>query len=331
MLSSGHPAAFRNPSSAAFSAGLSEGSRHVRIIVIGKEGQVARALAERAQVHGVTAVLLGRPALDLADPSGIEDILIETGGDLIVNAAAYTAVDQAEAERDLAEAINGVGAGVVAGVAAAMGVPVIHLSTDYVFDGSADRPYREEDKPDPLGAYGSSKLLGEQAVAAETPNHVILRTAWIYSPFGRNFVKTMLRLAGQREEIAVVADQHGSPTSALDIADGVIAVGRNLLAAPQDQDLRGIFHMTGTGFTSWAEFASEIFALSARFGGPSARVRPIGTDDYPTSARRPANSRLDCRKLASRHGVTLPPWRLSLEACIKRLLEESHGQEDHRG
>jgi dTDP-4-dehydrorhamnose reductase len=295
----------------------------MRIIVIGKEGQVARSLAERARAHGAQAVLVGRPKLDLADPSGIEDALVETGGDIIVNAAAYTAVDQAESAPELAEAINGIGAGVVAGTAAAMNVPLIHLSTDYVFDGTADHPYREDDPVCPLGVYGASKLLGEEAVAAEAENYAILRTAWIYSPFGKNFVKTMLRLAGDRDELGVVADQHGSPTSALDIADGIIAISRNLLERPEDKKLRGLFHMAGMGFASWAEFATEIFTLSAHLGGPSAKVRAIATSDYPTPAKRPANSRLDCTKLKEAHSVVLPPWRTSLEPCVKRLIEET--------
>ena len=295
----------------------------MRIIVIGKEGQVARSLAERARAHGAQAVLVGRPKLDLADPSGIEDALVETGGDVIVNAAAYTAVDQAESAPELAEAINGIGAGVVAGTAAAMNVPLIHISTDYVFDGTADHPYRENDPVSPLGVYGASKLLGEEAVAAEAENYAILRTAWVYSPFGKNFVKTMLRLAGDRDEVGVVADQHGSPTSALDIADGIIAVSRNLLERPKDRSLRGVFHMAGSGFASWAEFATQIFTLSAHLGGPSAKVRPIMTSDYPTPAKRPANSRLDCTKLKEVHGVALPPWRSSLEPCVERLIEET--------
>jgi dTDP-4-dehydrorhamnose reductase len=298
----------------------------VRIIVIGKEGQVARSLAERAPAHGAEAVLMGRPHLDLADPSGIEDVLRETKGDVIVNAAAYTAVDKAESEPDLAEAINGIGAGVVAGTAAAMKIPVIHLSTDYVFDGTADHPYRETDPVNPLGAYGASKLLGEQAVASEADDHVILRTAWVYSPYGKNFVKTMLRLASERDELGVVSDQVGSPTSALDIADGIIAVARNLKSKPQDPSLRGLFHMAGTGYTSWAAFAEAIFQASARQGGPSSRVRPIATADYPTPAKRPANSRLDCSKLADVHGVRLPEWQSSLETCVKLLIEEMRAQ-----
>jgi dTDP-4-dehydrorhamnose reductase len=202
-----------------------------------------------------------------------------------------------------------------------MKVPVIQISTDYVFDGTADRSYREDDPVKPLGAYGSSKLLGEQAVAEETDNHVILRTAWVYSPFGKNFVKTMLRLAGDRDEVGVVADQIGSPTSALDIADGILAISRNLVDRPEDRSLRGLFHMTGTGFAPWAEFASAIFEISAGLGGPSARVRPITTAEYPTPAKRPANSRLDCTKLEKTHGVVLPPWRTSLETCVRSLIK----------
>jgi dTDP-4-dehydrorhamnose reductase len=294
----------------------------VRILVIGKEGQVARALSERAVANGVAVTLVGRPQLDLADPSGIGDVLADISGDVIVNAAAYTAVDQAEADPDLADAINGIGAGAAAGAAAALNVPFVQISTDYVFDGTADRPYRESDPVSPLGAYGRSKLLGEQAVAAATPDHAILRTSWIYSPFGKNFVKTMLRLARERDEVSVVADQVGGPTSAHDIADGIIAVCRNLLAKPQDRILRGIFHMSATGTASWAEFASEIFAQSAQLGGPGARVRSVPTTDYPTPARRPANSRLDCARIAEIHGLSLPDWRVSLRPCIQRLLAE---------
>ncbi|WP_243374868.1 dTDP-4-dehydrorhamnose reductase [Microvirga solisilvae] len=297
----------------------------MRVIVIGKEGQVARSLAERAHAHKAEAILLGRPQIDLADPSGIEDVLREVKGDIIVNTAAYTAVDQAESEPELAEAINGIGAGVVAGVAAAIGVPLIHLSTDYVFDGSLDRPYREGDAFNPLSVYGRSKLLGEQAVATEAEDYVILRTAWIYSPFGKNFVKTMLRLAGDRDEIGIVADQIGSPSSALDLADGILAVGKNLLDRPQDRVLRGIFHMAGAGFASWAEFASEIFAISARHGGPVARVRPITTAEYPTPAKRPPNSRLDGTRLKEIHGLSLPRWQTSLETCVARLIAEMRG------
>lgn len=294
----------------------------MRILVTGTEGQVARALAERAGPHGVTVTLVGRPDLDLADPASVGAALSRSEGDVIVNAAAYTAVDQAESEPDAAQAINAVGAGAVAEAARRKGVPVVQISTDYVFEGTGERPFREEDPVAPIGVYGRTKLAGEQAVAAMHPDHAILRTAWVYSPFGKNFLKTMLRVAATRDELTVVADQHGSPTNALDIADGVIAVCRNLLARPDDPSLRGVFHMAGAGYTTWAAFADEIFAISARLGGPSARVRAIATADYPTPARRPANSRLDCAKLKAAHGVSLPLWQQSLPACLERLLRE---------
>ena len=191
---------------------------------------------------------------------------------------------------------------------------------------SCTRPYTEDDPVEPLGAYGRSKLAGEQAVAAATPDHAILRTAWVYSPFGGNFVTTMLRLAETRDELGVVADQRGNPTSAHDIADGVMAVAANLIA-DRDPALRGVFHMTGSGEASWAEFAQAIFAASAASGGPTATVRAITTAEYPTPARRPANSRLDCSLLQARHGVRLGDWREATEAVVARLnLARVHAQ-----
>jgi dTDP-4-dehydrorhamnose reductase len=304
--------------------------RTVRILVTGCEGQVARSLAERAPAHRAVLTLVGRPNIDLAEPSRLSEVLVATGADLIVNAAAYTAVDQAEKEPEIAHRINGQGAKAVAEAAKAMGVPIIQISTDYVFDGTSERPYVETDAVDPLGAYGASKLAGERAVALATPDHVVLRTAWVYGPFGKNFVKTMLRLAEDRDEVAVVADQQGSPTSALDIADGILSIARNLLDRPKDADLRGTFHMVGGGETTWADFAREIFAQSERLGGPRAEVRSITTADFPTPAKRPANSRLDCAKLSSIHGVRLPPWRQSLGASLRRILNERSPQEASR-
>lgn len=290
----------------------------MRLAVTGAEGQVVRSLLERGPAHGVSVVAVGRPGLDLA--LGRVEALAEAAPDAIVNAAAHTAVDQAESEPDAAFAVNAHGAGAVAELAARLNVPLVHLSTDYVFDGTADRPYRESDPAGPAGVYGRSKLAGEAVVAGAQPDHAILRTAWVYSPFGRNFVRTMLRLAEARDEVAVVADQVGSPTSALDIADGVIRVARNLVERPGERPLRGVFHMTGAGWTSWAGLASAVFEEAARRGGPHARVRPIPTAEYPTPARRPANSRLDCTRLAEVHGVALPPWRPSLAACVARLV-----------
>ncbi|MGO4677005.1 dTDP-4-dehydrorhamnose reductase [Bosea sp. 2YAB26] len=293
----------------------------LRIVVTGWTGQVVRAMLERVPA-GVEVVALRRPDLDLAIPKMIAPALRAARPHVIVNAAAYTAVDQAESEPDLAMRVNGEAAGEAARAAAALGVPVIQISTDYVFDGALDRPYREDDATGPISAYGASKLAGERAVAAASDNHAILRTAWIYSPFGKNFVKTMLRLAETSDEVGVVADQHGCPTSALDIADAVLAVARNLVARPQDETLRGIFHLSAAGEAVWADVAEAIFADRERLGGKPVAVKRIATTDYPTPARRPANSRLDCGKLAARHVVTLPAWRGSLATCVERLLKD---------
>ncbi|MBC2664429.1 dTDP-4-dehydrorhamnose reductase [Novosphingobium flavum] len=293
----------------------------MRIAVTGLAGQVVQSLVERGPAAGHVILPVGRPALDLAggDGAAIRAALAAVRPEAIVSAAAYTAVDKAESEPDLAFAVNAAGAGHVAQAAAALGVPLVHLSTDYVFSGEGTRAWREDDPTGPKGVYGASKLAGEQAVLAAQPNSAVLRTAWVYSPFGANFVKTMLRLAASRDTLGVVADQVGNPTSALDIADGVMQVAQNLADRPTDESLRGLFHMTGSGETSWAGFAEAIFAASAGLGGPSAQVHPIATSDYPTPAARPVNSRLDCAKLAAAHGVRLPDWRLSLAGVVARL------------
>jgi len=293
----------------------------MRIVVTGVAGQVARSLVERGMALGHVVLPLGRPHLDLAsgDAEAIRAVLEMTRPEAIVSAAAYTAVDKAESEPELAFAVNAIGAGHVAEAAAALNVPLVQLSTDYVFSGDGSRAWREDDPTGPQGVYGASKLAGERAVLAACPNSAVLRTAWVYSPFGSNFVKTMLRLAETRDEVGVVADQIGNPTSALDIADGVLAVAANLIGRA-DPALRGVFHMAGAGEASWADLAEAVFAASAVRGGPAAQVRRIATSDYPTPARRPANSRLDCTRLAGIHGVRLPQWRGSLETVIDRLV-----------
>ena len=291
----------------------------LRLVVTGSQGQVVRALLERGPDASAEIIALGRPQLDLLQPASILPALEAARPDVVVNAAAFTAVDLAESQSAETLAINAVGASAVARAAAKLGVPVVHLSTDYVFDGALDRPYREDDLTGPVSAYGRSKLAGELAVAAAGPDHTVLRTAWVYSPFGKNFVRTMLNLAASREEVTVVSDQHGAPTSAHDIADGIIKVARNLKTNPS-ASLRGIFHLTALGETTRAEFAETIFALSREAGGPFARVKPIPTSAYPTPARRPANSRLDNAKLAQAHGVVLPHWRDSLVHCMARLV-----------
>jgi len=291
----------------------------MRIAVTGLHGQVVASLVERGAARA-EILPLGRPQLDLADRHSIAGALADARCDVIVNAAAYTAVDKAEAEQDLAMLINAEGAGHIAEAAAKLGVPLLHLSTDYVFEGVLDRPYSEDDKTGPTGVYGRSKLEGEKRVRAAQPNSAVLRTAWVYSPFGANFVRTMLRLGETREELGVVADQIGNPTSALDIADAILTIAGRIAADPSDE-LRGVFHITGHGEASWADLAEAIFAEGEKHGRAPVRVRRIATADYPTPAKRPANSRLDNSKLQKIYGVTLPHWRGSTSACVGRLLD----------
>ncbi len=290
----------------------------MRIVVTGVNGQIAASLIERGRGRA-EIIALGRPRLDLANRESVLRAIEEAPCDVIVNAAAYTAVDKAEQEPREAMRINADGAAHVAEAAAFAGVPLLQLSTDYVFDGASDRPYRETDPTVPASAYGRSKLAGERRVLVAQPNCAILRTAWVYSPFGANFVRTMLRLGETREEVGVVADQHGNPTYALDIADALLAIAARL-AEDASPDLRGVFHMTGQGEATWADVAEAIFAAAERHGRKPARVRRIGTLDYPTPAKRPANSRLDNGKLSRNYGVVLPEWRRSLSDCVDRLL-----------
>jgi dTDP-4-dehydrorhamnose reductase len=292
----------------------------MRIAVTGRFGQIAQSLVERGPNSNIEVLTLARPAVDLTRPSDLTDVLAALRPKAVVSAAAYTAVDLAESEPAVAYQINANGAEVLARAAARLQIPIVHLSTDYVFDGTLDRPYCEEDPPCPINVYGLSKLRGEQLVAAANPNHAILRTAWVYSPFGKNFVRTMLSLAGTHDEISVVSDQRGSPSNALDIADGIFNVLYNLIARPDDVAIRGVFHMTSGGETNWAEFAMAIFAASAASNGPFSQVRLIASSDYPIAARRPANSRLDNSKLARSHGVRLPLWRDSIPETITRIL-----------
>jgi dTDP-4-dehydrorhamnose reductase len=292
----------------------------MRVAVTGRYGQIAQSLVERGPNSNIEVVTLARPAVDLTRPSDLTDVLAALRPQAVVSAAAYTAVDLAESEPVLAHQINANGAEALARATALLQIPIVHLSTDYVFDGALDRPYCEEDPPCPINVYGLSKLRGEQLVAAANPNHAILRTAWVYSPFGQNFARTMLSLAGTRDEISVVSDQRGSPSNALDIADGIFSVLYNLIARPHDATIRGVFHMTSGGETNWAEFAMAIFAASATSNGPFSQVRSIASSAYPTAARRPANSRLDNSKLARSHGVRLPLWPDSISETITRIL-----------
>lgn len=292
----------------------------MRIAITGNRGQVVSCLRDVGKTApDIDIVTLGRPELDLAQPETIEPAIISARPDIVVNAAAYTAVDKAEDEPDLARAINAIGAGAVAAAAAKIGVPVIQISTDYVFSGDKPEPYVESDPAGPQSVYGASKLEGERLVAEANPRHVILRTAWVYSPYGNNFVKTMLRLAKERDEISVVSDQWGNPTSAHDIAGAIIHVARRI-GANSVPSMFGSFHLVGMGDINWSGFARNIMETSQRLGGPHAAIREIATVDYPTKARRPLNSRLNANKFSAVFGWQAENWRKADEFVIEELI-----------
>jgi len=290
----------------------------MRIVVTGIRGQIAASLRERGSIAGHDVIALGRPTLDLSDPVAAIPVILDAAPDAIVSAAAYTSVDRAESQPDLAMAINGTAAGKLAEAAAQARVPLVHISTDYVFDGMKPTPYLEDDLPAPLSVYGVSKLAGERAVTAASDDYAILRVGWVYSPFGSNFVKTMLKLAETQDSIRVVADQRGGPTSALDVADAILQIAARL-RADKRRDLRGTFHMPPSGEASWADLAEAVFRNAAEHGLPSSRVERIAATDYATAARRPVNARLDGAKLQRVYGIALPHWTESLSDCIGRI------------
>ena len=299
-----------------------------RYLITGRDGQLVRSLLEvglRSKGKEAALIALGRPALDLTDHASVKSAISKLGPDLVVSAAAYTAVDQAESHEEIAWQVNANGPLALAEAAAARGIPLIHMSTDYVFDGTKNAPYDETDTVAPLGVYGRTKLEGERLALAAYDNVAILRTAWVYSPFGKNFAKTMLRAASSRSVLNVVDDQLGNPSSALDLAAGILSVARNLITDP-DPGLRGVFHMTGRGDATWAEFAEEIFRVSAANGGPCAEVSRISTAEYPTPAMRPANSRLNNGALERAHRVVLPQWQTSTKTVVERLVENKEYQ-----
>ncbi len=291
----------------------------MRIAVIGETGQLARRLAAADSAH--ECVFLGRDALDLAKPEMIPAALESAKADLVVNAAAYTAVDAAEADAETAHMVNGTGVGVLAGVAGMLGLPFVHVSTDYVYAGDKDGPYVEDDLTDPQGVYGASKLKGEQLAMDANPRTTILRTAWVYAPEGKNFVKTMLRLA-ERESLGVVHDQRGSPTYAGDLAEAILAIAPTVATGKVGDDVYGVFHCAGSGEASWAELADDIFAQAAANGliKHAPTVKRITTADYPTPAKRPANSVLDCTKLSRVFGHSMRDWPVALADAL-----ETHG------
>ncbi|MFJ4350100.1 dTDP-4-dehydrorhamnose reductase [Pseudomonas sp. NPDC089428] len=286
----------------------------MKILVCGHHGQVAQAL--QAQLNGLGEVhVLGREQLNMACPEDLREPLRRLAPQLIINAAAHTAVDQAESEPDLAFAINAEGPRVLAEEAVRLGAPLIHYSTDYVFDGEKALPYTELDHPNPLGVYGRSKLAGEQAIAAVDGEHLILRTSWVYSLYGRNFLLTMQRLLQEKPQLRVVNDQIGAPTWATTIAVATRALIERWQAG--QRGAWGTYHLTAQGETSWFGFAQAIGEQLKARGLPCAELLPIPSSEYPTPARRPANSRLDCSRLTKEWDVHLPHWQQALIDCLK--------------
>jgi dTDP-4-dehydrorhamnose reductase len=288
----------------------------MRILVSGRAGQLAASLAEiAARRPDMELIFLGRPEFDMERTTSIGEQIHARRPDLVINAAAYTAVDKAETEPGLAFAINRDGAAAAARAAERLGAPFIHISTDYVFDGRKAEPYVEMDETGPLNIYGRSKLEGERAVLEEHPQALILRTSWVFSPFGSNFLKTMLKVGAERPLLRVVSDQVGNPTSALDLAATILEISPRLRSEPG-----GLYHLTGEGSTSWHGLAYFIFQESARRGGPAPALEAISSADYKTAAVRPANSRLDCAAFANRFGIKLRPWTEATAETVARCL-----------
>jgi dTDP-4-dehydrorhamnose reductase len=292
-----------------------------KILVVGRTGQVAYELQRAAWPAGFGVDYLERPDVDLAEPGSARALVFAKRPDIVVNAAAYTAVDAAESDRDTAFAVNRDGPAELAEACRYIGAALVHYSTDYVYDGG--KPAWVEDDPiNPLSVYGRSKAEGDAAIAARLDRHVILRTSWVYSAIGRNFVKTMLRLGAERDRLGIVDDQHGSPTAAADIAAATIAVCAALASGGEDR--YGVFHFCGAGTTSWHGFARAIFAGAASRGLKTPRaVDPIATEAYPTPAPRPRGSVLDCGKIARVYGIVAPPWQASLSACLDEIVAGS--------
>ena len=286
----------------------------MKILISGHTGQVARELQLALSKHEL--VSLGRQAFDLSRPDSLPETILRERPALVINAAAYTAVDQAEQERELAFAINAEAPGVMADACFELDIPLIHYSTDYVFDGSKATPYREADTPCPLSVYGASKAAGEQALRISGCDHLILRTSWVYSQHGRNFLLTMQRLLQEREELSVVDDQIGAPTWAGSIAS---ATAELIDKWQQGRHHWGTYHLTCQGETSWFGFASAIAEHLRAAGRPCARLRPIPSSEYPTPAQRPLNSRLDGERLEQTWQIRLPDWRAALDTCLQRM------------
>jgi dTDP-4-dehydrorhamnose reductase len=290
------------------------------ILLLGGAGQLGRELLSLGAARAMRMVAPGRDRLDLTSRAQIAEWLAAAPWSAVINAAAYTAVDAAERDRAAAFAVNATAPAQLAAETGRRGVPLIHISTDYVFDGRKGRPYAPDDAVNPINVYGASKLAGEEAVRAGNPRHVVVRTSWLYSPAGANFVTTMLRLARERERLRVVDDQRGCPTAARDLAAACLTLATRLAENPAGAPY-GVYHYAGAGETTWCGFARAIFELGRAHGLNAPEVVAIGAAEYPTAAARPSDTRLDCAAIVERWGVSLRDWRTALADTLARLLE----------
>lgn len=296
------------------------------ILLFGANGQLGQEMTRASAARAMPLVALSHVQADIADRAAVADAIRRHGPSLVVNAAAYTKVDLAETEIEAARNANEIGPANIASACAAADIPLIHISTDYVFDGSKPGAYVESDPIAPINAYGRSKAAGERAVREMSPLHVIIRTSWVYGEFGQNFLRTMLRLAAMRDELRVVADQSGCPTSTADLADAILAVAPQL---PGAKKIWGTYHFVGSGVTTWHGFASRIVAAQAPLTGRWPHVTPIATAEFPTPARRPANSELDCSLFARVFGVRGRPWTTETDRITRALVSATIGKEPH--
>ena len=295
----------------------------MRLLIAGWHGLVARALIEAAPSRPeIKALAAGRPALDVGDPRSIARAFGDLEPTVVVNSAAYTAVDKAETDSDSAFALNRDGARLLAEAAARRGVPVIHLSTHYVFDGTKPAPYTEDDAPSPATVYGRSKLAGEEAVREANPRHIIIRTGWVFSPMRQTFAARLLEAAAGDGPLRIVSDQHGNPTYAPHLADAILDVARMITAHELGTDAWGTYHAAGTGAATWHGLADEILACAAARGRAGAPLVPIASSDYPAKAPRPLNAELDCARFETTFGLRLPAWQQGAAACVAELVPE---------
>ncbi|MDE1905334.1 MAG: dTDP-4-dehydrorhamnose reductase [Rhodospirillales bacterium] len=291
------------------------------ILVTGASGQLGDALSRRLSARGAAFTAVQRPDFDFEKPETIAACFETTKPSLVINAAAYTAVDKAETDQEAAKASNHTGPLELAKLCEAACIPFIHVSTDYVFNGDKGEPYLETDPTSPTGVYGATKRDGEEAILATSAQAIILRTAWVYSAHGKNFARTMINAGRKMPILRVVADQRGTPTAAGDLADAILVITDRISATGWQPEYRGIFHATGSGETTWHGFATAIFADAAKQGYQPPEVQPIATADWPTPTRRPPDSRLDGGKLARVFGTALPPWRETLPGVVAELIK----------